>query len=203
MPTKLPIRPRSPRSLVLSNTCMCSFDLEQTSLSFSTLAPLFSMFARCLVHESVAPTFRRGAGSLPGSWKDHGLAMPYRRSVRREDRRKKRAKREGGERGIWGCRRAVGKKFPDEFSRRSDLGRRILTPVSRRREKETDVKERRGIRRENERRERKAIKARAPKTPFFPAPLRPSDFGDQIRKPYYLNFFALLSLRLLPVLFTS
>lgn len=64
-------RPRSFRSLSCFPTpARGSFDLEQTSLSFSTLAPLFSMFARCLVHGSVAPTFRRGAGSLQfeGPW---------------------------------------------------------------------------------------------------------------------------------------
>lgn len=96
----------------------------------------------------------------------------------------------GTERGeeIWGYGRVAGKKFPDEFSRRSDLGRRILTPVLRRREKETDIKERRGgEKKERARRKEKPLK-RALRRLYFS---RPPDFGDQIRKPYYLNFFAL------------
>lgn len=36
------------RSASPPDTCACSFDLEQTSPSFSALAPLFSMFARAL-----------------------------------------------------------------------------------------------------------------------------------------------------------
>lgn len=87
------------RSLVFSNTCTCSFDLEQTSLSFSTLAPLFSMFARCLVHGSVAPTFRRGVGSLQfeGPWACDAVSQVS--STRRET--KKGAKRRGyGDTGV-------------------------------------------------------------------------------------------------------
>jgi len=105
------------RSLVFSNTCTCSFDLEQTSLSFSALAPLFSMFAWCLVHGSVAPTFRRGSLRSKG----RGLAMPYRRSVRRKTGEKKGSKTERRE-GNMGIQACSGKKFSDEFSRRSNLG---------------------------------------------------------------------------------
>lgn len=94
-------------SLRFPDTCTRALflDLEQTSLLFSALAPLFSeMFARCLVHGSVAPTFRRGACALSGS-RDRGLAVLYRRSVRtrREDEREKERKRKRRERG---CRRA-------------------------------------------------------------------------------------------------
>lgn len=135
MPTKLSIRVCF--VLLYFPTPARSFDLEQTSLSFSTLAPLFLMFARCLVHGSVAPTFRRGAGSLEfeGPWACDAVSQVSSTGRRTKKKGAKRGRGGGeteGREEIWGYRRVAGKKFPDEFSRRLNLGRRILTPVLRR-----------------------------------------------------------------------
>lgn len=131
MPTKLPIRSRLLRfiSLVFSNTCTCSFDLEQTSLSFTLASSLFSMFVRCLVHESVAPTFRRGVGSLQFEGPRACDAVSQVSSTGRQT--KKGAKREGGREEIWGYKHASGRNSRTNFLDSQTLGRRILTPVSR------------------------------------------------------------------------
>lgn len=94
-----------PASFLSPDTCTRAFflDLEQTSLLFSALAPLFSeMFARCLVHGSVAPTFCRGACALSLVRRDRRLAVLYRRSVRNMPgrRTRKRAKEEEKEKAM-------------------------------------------------------------------------------------------------------
>lgn len=139
------------------------------------------MFARCLVHGSVAPTFRRGS-------RDRSLAVPYRRSVRARHRRRDEKK---------GAKETAEGEYRRPVEDEKEIPGRVFSTILASCGKNPDaslllcVRARTTDGERERKRKRKAIKARAlsPRTPFFPAPLRPSDFGDQISKPYYLNFF--------------
>lgn len=111
----LPNYPHPVRSVLLyCPTPARAFDLEQTSLSFSTLASLFLMFARCLVHGSVAPTFRRGAGALSSSKDPWACDAVSQVSSAGRQTEKKGAKRERRE-------RRYGDVWPGRNSRTSFL----------------------------------------------------------------------------------
>lgn len=158
MPTKLPIRPRLLRPLVFPNTCTCSFDLEQTSPSHSAR---WLHCSRCLPGALFTDRSRLpfvAVSALSPVRRTVGLRC---RIAGQFDGKADEKKGQSGGKRIWGYKRAVGKKFPDEFSRRSNPGRRILTPVSRRWKKENRRKGTAGHEKEETREEKEKPLKRA------------------------------------------
>lgn len=165
----------------------------QTRPSFSRTGSTVLDVCTGLVHGSVAPTFRCGAARrFKGSTARDAVSQVSSSTAGRGTKKGPTIERR---KGGGGRRRRCRGRRRGRNSRTSFLD--VWRPAGKKpdashddeREKEKSARDRKGKRARERVRKEKPLKL-ALRRPHFSRHLyEPSDFGDQIRRPYYLNFF--------------